>query len=169
MKKIISIVLLLVCVLTASAQIQRNFLGFTLGVTTKTQVYNYLKNHCYKFSKDDLDDGYKVENISFGGYQWTVAFITFHKNKLCSIEFYDSDDFRPQEFLEGSYKNLSTSLDKKYHFYLSEQSPNSKHYSDGVVKCVLAYSYAMNAMMLSLSYYYMPLLRQKGIDEASEL
>lgn len=169
MKRIISIVLLLVCVLTASAQIQRNFLGFTLGVTTKTQVYNYLKTHHYKFTKQTYEDGYQVENVSFGGYHWTALFITFYKNKLSSVSFYDSDDFKPQELLEANYKYLSSSLDNKYYLYLSEQSSNEKHYTDGIVECALEYSYSMNAMMLSLRYYYRPLLKQDMIDDDSEL
>lgn len=168
MKRTISICLLLLCVLAASAQIQRKFLGFTLGVTTKTQVYNYLKKHHYRFSRNELQDGFRVENVTFGGIKWSVTFVYFHKNRFHHIWFCDTDDFKPLHILESTYEELSLSLDKKYYKYKSKTNSNSKTYSDGVTKCYLDYSF-QDGMILSLTYSYLPLIKQEKIDNESEL
>lgn len=138
MKRIISIVLLLVCVLAASAQIQRNILGFTLGETTKTQVYDYLKENQYNITDNPIKDGCMINTkVEFLGYTWAKVFISFFDDKFYSVSFYDDDEYALPAMLKERFTKLSRTLNLKYFYYFQDDQEDSKYYSDDKVYLVL--------------------------------
>ena len=169
MKKALLIGLLLLSVLTASAQIQRKFLGFTLGVTTKTQIVNNLKSRNIKIHSDQ-DDIY-FENITFGGQQWSYVFISFVNGKMAKISFMKDDETTTLTHLKSIYDNLESSLNKKYYQYKTDTSGTIK-YSDGTVDICLdcddSNGYG-STVFLSLIYYHRPLMQKKFQQEEDEL
>lgn len=149
MKRTISILLLLLCVLTASAQIQRNFLGFTLGVTTKGQALNYLRNNNYNY--ESKDDGYIIRNVSFAGEKWKIASISFYDNRLVVIGFMGRVSQKTP--LANAFKSLVYRLNKKYSRYYIDGDLTQQHFSDGTVDVEVSIS----AGFLMISYIYLPL------------
>lgn len=78
MRKILIILLLLFGVFSTNAQIQRQILGYTLGVSTRSVVVKGLEAKGLFF--------YLVKGgVSFGGYIWDDVRIGFVNGKFASI------------------------------------------------------------------------------------
>ncbi len=170
MKRTISICLLLLCVLSSSAQIQRNFLGFTLGESTKEQVYNELVKQNFDVWGDPNFDTYVVnDHIPFAGYIWTTLSVSFYNNRLYNITFIDGDS--TTEALIDKFIQINQSLNKKYIDYLISDATTVKHYEDSDTHIMLQcdYSSISSKVQLSLTYAYMPLLKLKKSQEEDEL
>ena len=162
MKKVLVIFLAIIIGLSMSAQIQNKILGFTLGTTSKTTVLNQYKT---KITKADYNAGetYRIQDVSFAGQIWDLAYFVFVNNKLCTVSFQSTDDNIPTSILDLSWENLKKSLNKKYsQFYLSNRSTSEiKEYSDGTTYLTLSYEYFMYCMVLNISYTNEYLLHQK--------
>lgn len=170
MKRTILIGLLFLCVLTASAQIQRNFMGFTLGESTKEQVYNELVKQNFDVWGDPNFDTYVVNgHIPFAGYIWTTLSVSFYNDRLYNITFFDDDC--STEALIDKFNQIHLSLNKKYIDYLISDATTVKHYEDGDTHIMLQcdYSSISSKVQLSLTYVYMPLLKLKKSQEEDEL
>ena len=71
--------------LSINAQIQRSFLGLTLGEATKPEVKQTLINKC--ISVEEYNGNITTNDITFGGEKWSHAVFQFYKGKLYSIVF----------------------------------------------------------------------------------
>ncbi len=92
MKQSLIILVFIICAtLTSSAQIQRQILGYTLGVSTKAAVVNGLKNKGFEVEiiKDAANKGpifYLVKGgVSFAGCIWDDVRVGFVNGKFASI------------------------------------------------------------------------------------
>ena len=171
MKRTISIVLLLVCVLAASAQIQSNFLGFTLGETTKTQVYNHLRDTNIKFYQDE-EGICCAENVKFATIDWDYAKFTFFNDKLYKVEFSFLDDGKRIAKLTSVYNKLTELLPKKYWRYANGKTFGDKfmEFSDNVTTVTFLYSdFFFRKFQIKLDYTDISLLNAKKAFEASDL
>lgn len=162
MKKVLAIFLALIIGLSMSAQIQTKILGFTLGTTSKATVLNQYKT---KITKAGYSAGetYRIQDVSFAGQIWELAYFVFVNNKLYRVSFQSTDDNIPTSILDLNWENLKKSLNKKYsQFYQNNSSTSEvKEYSDGITYLSLRYEYYMDCMVLSLSYTNEYLLHQK--------
>ena len=88
MKKISSLLLLVLLSLSVHAQIQRNFWGLELGRSTRTEVKSFLSSNNLEyednFSGFDAIGVTDLRELSFGGYSWSVNFI-FYNNTLFRV------------------------------------------------------------------------------------
>lgn len=92
MKKILCLIVTVICLaFSSSAQIQRQILGYTLGVSTKATVVNGLNNKGFELEvvKDAANRGplfYLVKGgVSFAGCTWDDVRIGFVNGKFASI------------------------------------------------------------------------------------
>lgn len=169
MKKVLAIFLALIIGLSMSAQINNKLLGFTLGTTTKSQVYNKYKNEKI-FTVDEKGDIY-VGDLVFAGQKWDITTFYFYNNKLESIQFGDVEDMTPQYLMQTIWEGLIISLNNKYSDYLiTDSSPDFTYYYDGITDLVLSYSQIPpNQKGLVLRYYDHSLRLSRMQAEEDEL
>lgn len=170
MKRIILIGLLLLNVLASSAQIQRKFLGFTLGSTSKTAVYNYLKTNHIKFIKNEEGE-YCAEKVKFAGEIWEYVWFSFYNGKLYNVDFSISEYSKPIESMDLIYKRLDNSLSRKYAIYYdyNESTSERKVYRDNTIQISFLYRYFQGSKSLSIMYTYLPILNSIVSSEDDEL
>ena len=77
MKKLLFTLFLSLLTLTMSAQIQRTFLGCTLGVSTPAQVKANMAQKGYRTPDTSNKGCYIYDNINFAGFSNTQAFFLF--------------------------------------------------------------------------------------------
>ena len=125
--------------LGVQAQIQKNILGFTLGVTPKQKVIQTLQNKGFECSlKENTIKTmvfYTVKGgLSFGGYIWYEATIGFVNGKLSSILF--TGDLK-----QSQYNQLRDTLINKYRKYQTSHSnpPNFYDFHDKKTEVSLWY------------------------------
>lgn len=170
MKRTLFTLVLLLCTLMASAQIQRKILGFTLGITSKTIVYNYLKSNRIKFSTNEEGE-YVASKIKFAGQIWDSVFFTFYNGKLYNLDFCINEDSTPIQTMDLIYENLDKSLSHKYanYYNFNESTNENKVYSDNVTNITFTYGYLLGSKSLSIMYTYLPLFNRKLSSDADEL
>ncbi len=161
---------LLLCTLVASAQIQRKFLGFTIGVTSKTTVYNYLRNNNIKFSKNEKDE-YLAKKIKFAGEVWDYVWFSFYNGKLYNLDFYIDEDSTPIQTMDLIYNRLDYTLSNKYasYFDYNKSTSERKVYNDNITKITFRYEYIEGSKSIAIMYTYLPLLNHKLSSDADEL
>ena len=131
----------LIASLSANSQIQRQILGYRLGVSQRSVVVKGLKNKGYDLDikKDAANKGpifYSVEGgVSFGGFIWDDVVIGFINGKFYSIMM---DTY----LTDVQCKKLQKSLHTKYKRYSTEHTKPSENvydYNDGRTNCMLYY------------------------------
>ena len=80
MKKVLVIFLALIIGLSMSAQIQNKILGFTLGETTKSEVYNKYKNE--PLFVEDESGILGIGGLQFAGQVWDIVSFEFENNSI---------------------------------------------------------------------------------------
>lgn len=112
----------------ANAQIQKNYLGLTLGTTTRNEVYQMYPNATRNWAGDmdiasypgsELDmnttegePALNLHNIKFAGIDWDYVNCSFYQGKLCEVHFSSQD-----KTSYSSWEDLCTALSKKYGKY----------------------------------------------------
>lgn len=167
-QRLYSLMFLLLCMVTATAQIQRKILDFTLGVTTKAQVLNYLKNHHYKYLLRKNGE-YVASNITFAGYNWQDTYFSFYKGKLYCVDFRDDGEYTPEELLKEVWERLKNSLNSKYSIYSISSKDNKIEFSDNKTYVGLGYEYSFGSKSLSIMYFDIYLFKQCSKSEYNEL
>ena len=96
MKKKILISLLCVFIsISGVAQIQRTFFNLQLGISERSEVFNYFEKkgkHVIEYDDETLI----VNKIRFGGEEWNTVSFKFYNNKLMSVSFIQSDQTTSQ-------------------------------------------------------------------------
>ncbi len=168
MKKVFAIFLALIIGLSMSAQIQNKILGFTLGSTTKSEVYNKYKNQ-ELFSADD-DGTISVGNIVFAGQKWDLTLFCFHNNKLLYVQFSLAEQMTSLSIMDSVWESFQNKLWNKYSNYaVDSQRSDMIFYTDGITRLSLAYMYISNGKLLALQYADINLSEQKSQAEIDEL
>lgn len=168
MKRTLSICLLLLCVLSASAQIQRNFLGYTLGSTTKSVIYNKYKTNklFHRYANGD----FCVGDITFAGQKWDVVMFEFTNNKLASIQFFLTEPISSISEMDIVWDRLSGRLLEKYSDYYREASTSDVlQFVDSKTFLSLMYRSINYSKGLALRYSDRDLTRQQTQSEIDEL
>ncbi len=164
MKKVLAIFLAFIIGLSMSAQIQNKLLGFTLGKTNRSEIYNKYKNDRYFMER--ADGSICTGDIKFAGHEWDMVAFTFVDNKLSSVAFSDIETETPVSIMESTWQNLKDKLTKKYSQYYEKTTYDMILYSDDNNKLGLSFSETSGRMLLMLYYTNIALnLQQIQADE----
>lgn len=87
MKRFVLFLIAFSLFLCANAQIRDTFYGCKLGVTTKGQLLDNLKQLGHKCLYDKENKCYYTENVTFAGRQWDTCQFEFYKDTLSSVGF----------------------------------------------------------------------------------
>ena len=117
MKKLLFTLILSLLTLTMSAQIQRRFLGCTLGVSTPAQVKANMAQKGYRTPDTSNKGCYIYDNVNFAGFSNTQAYFYFYKNKLYLVSFILDHSFLGDSF-DSQIDLLREMLLKKYSSYV---------------------------------------------------
>lgn len=117
MKKLLFTLFLSLLTLTMSAQIQRTFLGNTLGESTYEQVKNNMARKGYRMNEASDSVYAEFDNIKFSGYDCKKAFFEFYDNKLYFVTFILGQSSQ-KESLNSKMEELRTDLTDKYAQYI---------------------------------------------------
>lgn len=164
MKKLILSLLICFCAnLTISAQIQRTFFGLTLGVSTRSDVVKFYKEHNVTF--DENNENNYVPNLQFGGHKWANVYFQVSDNKLYGVSFLDNELNNTQETLKITWDNLSNALYSKYSQYYNNyvSTPDKTVYMDGNTMIYISIGETMGFSTLGLLY-----IDQKELNKQQE-
>ena len=167
MKKVLAIFLAFSIGLSMSAQIQNKLLGFTLGTTTKTEVYEKYKNE--KHFRENSSGGYSIGDIEFAGYKWDITTFRFYHDLLLSVQFSLVDLATPISLMDASWDSLSLILLDKYGDYNYYSTSEYQIFQDDQTHLALSYTYSGNNKALTLIYSDRALREQKRQAEEDEL
>ena len=131
MKKIILVFAFVLCSLIGSAQIQRTIMGQTLGVSTKKEVYNSLKDRGAFYVNIRGEEQLLVKDVRFGGFSWEIMSFSFYNNILYQVTVMDLDKDSSIISQEEKWNSISQKLESKYHNIISNKEENKISYSDG--------------------------------------
>ncbi len=170
MRKFLFFGLFIIWSLCASSQIQRRFLNFTLGQTSKAEVTNYFTIKGYRVRLLD-ENTVAVNDVRFGGQTWGVTHLQFYKNKLYGVSFMSSEHDYSKENLDMMWEILDKSLERKYsRYYLKNFSKElDKWFDDDRTRIWFKYEYFQNAWALSILYYDIRLYDEKSDKDENEL
>lgn len=167
MKKVLAIFLALIIGLSMSAQIQNKILGFTLGSTHKSEVYNKYKSDPLFIEKDNGD--ICTSDVTFAGHEWDMVFFNFVDNKLSGVTFSDIETETPVKIMESTWENLKDKLWQKYSQYYEKTTYDMILFSDDANKVALSLSDTSGRLLLMLYYANTALNLQKLQAEEDEL
>jgi hypothetical protein len=136
----------------ATAQIQRHFFDFTLGVTTQKEVSKYFEKNGKELI--NIDDEYIVDNVKFAGNIWTCAAFYFHEGKLMRVIFLDNENSSSNQGLDSLWKRLSNTISDKYSSYYNEKVSKENYlvYDDDQTIVVLHYETFEGRKSISIMY-----------------
>lgn len=120
MKRFLLSLVLSLVVITVSAQIQRTFLGCTLGVSTKAFVKNAMTKKGYRLKRIDENEKYVYQNVKFIEYTCKEVCFSFYAGKLLSIDFFMENQIN-HNLPEPEFKELRSILDAKYSAYKEDE------------------------------------------------
>lgn len=125
MKKVILLFVMVCLSLNVSAQIQRSFFGHELGVATKAEIYESLKDKGAKIEILNGEETVCLNNARFGGYSWDMIAFFFYKNKFFQIVLFD---FNSSNADKG--KNIYNKLLSKYEKYVTSDKTGRCMFND---------------------------------------
>ena len=168
-KKLVTLCVLFLFSIFASAQIQRKFFNFYLARSTKTEVINYFKAKGNRVRLID-DKTVAVNDVRFGGQSWGVSHFQFYKNKLVYISFMNSEHDIDKSGLDMMWDIIDESIKSKYSlFYLNDFSKiYDKWYDDNRTRINFKYEYFQGAWALSIVYIDIHLYDLMFDDENDE-
>ena len=169
MKKKILISLLCVFIsISGVAQIQRTFFNLQLGISERSEVFNYFEKkgkHVIEYDDETLI----VNKIRFGGEEWNTVSFKFYNNKLMSVSFIQSDQTTSQNEIMEMKNNLYQKLMKKYKAYYNSTLSDDEWtiFKDDATDLSMRYSFFEGACLLGLFYsdYKLLFLRQDNDND----
>lgn len=113
MKRLVLFLIAFSLFLCANAQIRDTFYGCKLGVTTKKQLLDNLKQLGHECLNDKENKCYYIENVTFVGKQWDSCQFEFYKDTLSSVGFgLQSDKEDVIDVYNQNIENVKTKYDK---------------------------------------------------------
>ena len=170
MKKLLFTLFLSLLTLTMSAQIQRTFLGCTLGVSTPAQVKANMAQKGYRPSDTSNKGCYIYDNINFAGFSNTQAFFYFYKNKLYLVSFILDHSFLGDSF-DTKIDLLRERLLEKYSSYVCKSDYYDFVLNDNKTTNTLKRIFLNETGLYMLTLMYMDdkLLDEKEKSNSDEL
>ncbi|MCQ2145991.1 MAG: hypothetical protein MJZ16_00575 [Bacteroidales bacterium] len=152
MKRLITILFLVFISLNLSAQIQRTFLGCTIGEPIQS-VKDKLEKQGFKINNQSSIGQFHIRNAQFGGEYWWYVTFSISGEKLGYVEFKLHQE-------DGEFKRLNDKLMTKYKdYYRSNESTEGedissfykvkKVYFDGMTECIVT----LENNTLTMKYY----------------
>ena len=141
MKRLVLFLIAFSLFLCANAQIRDTFYGCKLGVTTKKQVLDNLKQLGHKIQYDKENKCYYVENVTFAGERWNLCQFEFYKDTLALVGFGLLSD---NEDVVDLYNRNLESVKTKYSEIegkMTSDNQNRKlcYFDDGIVVLSIGY------------------------------
>lgn len=170
MKKLLLSLFLSLLTLTMSAQIQRKFLGNTLGVSTYAQVKENMAQKGYRMAEASDNKCALFENVKFAGYDCKSAYFYFYNNRLKTVSFVLDQSFQKESF-NSEIEVIRNKLIDKYALYIYKNDDYEINFTDDItvvaVGCPSLDDY--NLYMLSLTYMDCKLMRESNNSNNDEL
>lgn len=141
MKRLLLFLIAFSLFLCANAQIRDSFYGCKLGVTTKKQVLDNLKQLGHKCLYDMKNKCYYIENVTFVGEQWKSCQFKFYKDTLYLVGFgFQSYKKDVIDVYNRNVENVKTKYDK-IEGKMIRDNQNSKlyYFDDGIVLLSIGY------------------------------
>ena len=169
-KKILISLLCFFISISGLAQIQRKFFNLQLGISERSEVFNYFEKRGKPVLEYD-DETLVVNKIRFGGEEWNTASFKFYNNKLMTVSFIQSDKTTSQNELMEMKNNLYQKLMKKYkdYYYSTSSDDEWTIFKDDVTDLSLRYSFFEGACLLGLFYTDNKLMFLRHDNENDEL
>lgn len=170
MKRLVLFLIAFSLFFCANAQIRDTFYGCKLGVTTKKQLLDNLKELGYKYMYDNENKCYYVENVIFVGKQWDSCQFHFYKDTLSYVGFgLQSDKEEVIDVYNQNIENARTKYDK-IEGKMSRDDPNSKqcYFDDGVIVLSIGYNIEEDNCA-SLIYQSKKLINQMDDDAYDDI
>lgn len=170
MKRLVLLFIAFSLFLCANAQIRDSFFGSKLGVTTKKQLLDNLKQLGYKSLYDKENKCYYIKNVTFVGKQWDSCQFHFYKDTLSYVGFgLQSDKEEVIDVYNQNIENARTKYDK-IEGKMSRDDPNSKqcYFDDGIVVLSIGYNIEEDNYA-SLIYQSKKLINQMDEDAYNDI
>ena len=145
MRRIIFLITFLFISLCAFSQISRTFLGMTLGVSTKAQCEQKLRNMgvLRVNTEDELGFGTSECSVQFAGKEWHMLRLHFYKNKLYEIIFEMKHYWDQDIEMEIANTTITPNVYNKYRRYKQKTYDSDlktcDKYSDGKTQIYVLY------------------------------
>ena len=169
MKKWFTLLLLSFLVnLSSYAQIQRKFYDFTLGVTTEREFVSYFK--AKEIEVEKKDDSYYIENLKFGGEEWSLSCFRFYNDKLLSVSYSENEVNKGRALLDQRWEKINSLIFRKYAGLkdLDRSSEERQLYDDSFTSLTITYHYFDGVKFLAISYSDIKLTIEKIKEEENE-
>ena len=170
MKRLLLLLIAFSLFLCANAQIRDSFYGCKLGVTTKKQVLDNLKQLGHKIQYDKENNCYYIENVTFAGEQWDTCQFDFYKDTLYFVGFgLKSDKDKVINVYNRNIENVKTKYDK-VEGKMIRDNQNSKlcYFDDGIVILSIGYNIEEDNYV-SLIYQSKKLINQMDEDAYDDI
>ena len=170
MKRLVLLFIAFSLFLCANAQIRSSFYGCKLGVTTKGQLLDNLKQLGHKCLYDKENKCYYIENVIFVGKQWGTCQFKFYKDTLYSIGFgLQSDKDEVIDIYNRNIENIKTKYDKIEGKMICDE-PNNKlcYFDDGITLLGVDY-YIAEENGATLIYISKKLVNQMDEDAYNDI
>ena len=141
MKRLVLLFIVFSLFLCANAQIRDSFFGCKLGVTTKTQLLDNLKQLGHECLYNKENKCFYIENVTFAGEQWNICQFDFYKDTLYCVGFgLKSDKDEIINVYNRNIENVITKYDK-VEGKMIRDNQNSKlcYFDDGIVVLSIGY------------------------------
>lgn len=138
--------------LCLNAQIQRSFLGCSLGKTTRTEVKKQFNSKGVKVLTDSPGD-FVVARQEFAGIKWKEIHFMFINGTLYNVVFTNGNKDDKDGILKTLKDYLDKSLLEKYSAYSGKDKRNGKaFFYDGQTRVSTDYEYHNGNWILTLTY-----------------
>ncbi len=168
MKKILFTLILSLLTLTMSAQIQRKFLGNTLGVSTYAQVKANMTQKGYRLAESSDKDCAVYDNVKFAGYDCKNVYFYFYNNKLKSVMFVLGQSFQKESF-NSDIEVLRNKLIDKYALYKVKNDDYEINFTDGNTSIIVGCPLIEDYYTLTIGYMDNELMRETYKSNNDEL
>ncbi len=169
MKNIVTVLILCFSFIFANAQIQRTFLGNTLGVTTWNNAKSTLSQKGLEIIDCNQQAGtILVGNVTFSSYPCEFATLYFHNGLFYKIFFFIKCAELESDILPV-YNNFKKKLKNKYSSYITSDDDGSIMFEDKVSFIYLGHSYSNNLYDTGLIYADKKIDNQRKQADNNEL
>lgn len=170
MKRLVLLFIAFSLFLCANAQIRDSFFGSKLGVTTKKQLLDNLKQLGYKSLYDKENKCYYIKNVTFVGKQWDSCQFHFYKDTLSYVGFGLQSDKEDVIYVYNqNIENVKTKYGKIEGKMISDnQDSKLCYFDDGIVVLSIGYNIEEDNYA-SLIYQSKKLINQMDEDAYNDI
>lgn len=165
--RIFFIILLSLLTLNISAQIQRLFLGNTLGVSTYDQVRYNMYDKGYQTLEDHRNNYISYRDVRFAGYTSKEAYFYFYDKNFYMVTFI----IKETDNTKDTFDSLKGKLQNKYPNHKVDEEENVVTFHDNTTLLVLRNNTSKEEISnkySSLTYIDLNLSKKRIDDEMNK-